>query len=240
MNHLYPPFDNPAIRRVVLEAPSQADFMAAAAGDDPKLWRKDVDLFTPGTAMANNAGLAILTGPRALAKVKHDLVAAGYRGRARRAHVDQRESRAGRPRRGHERPAAAPRDERAVRRVRLGHAGDAPCQQGARRPGRLEHLHHDLDRPRHGQPGGGAGAALGRREGALRLAEPARTGDPAESLDRGARSGGAPSDRGPDADPAMRDVLYLPNGQYFYRTAFRRDLRDVVDDQFVFWNARRA
>ena len=34
MNQLVPPFDNPAIRRVVLEAVSQADYMTAVAGTD--------------------------------------------------------------------------------------------------------------------------------------------------------------------------------------------------------------
>jgi peptide/nickel transport system substrate-binding protein len=39
---------------------------------------------------------------------------------------------------------------------------------------------------------------------------------------------------------AMREVPFLPLGQYFYKTAYRKDLRDVVDGLFVFWNARRA
>ena len=35
MNHLQPPFDNPAIRRALLGAVSQKDFMTAIVGDDP-------------------------------------------------------------------------------------------------------------------------------------------------------------------------------------------------------------
>ncbi|MBE7247848.1 MAG: ABC transporter substrate-binding protein, partial [Actinomycetospora chiangmaiensis] len=61
MNHLYPPFDKPAVRRVILEALTQEDFMAAAAGDDEKLRRTGVGIFTPGTSMASDAGLDILT-----------------------------------------------------------------------------------------------------------------------------------------------------------------------------------
>ena len=34
-NHLFPPFDNPAIRRAMLGAVNQADFMTAVAGTDP-------------------------------------------------------------------------------------------------------------------------------------------------------------------------------------------------------------
>ena len=41
------------------------------------------------------------------------------------------------------------------------------------------------------------------------------------------------------AGQALDQVPYLPTGQYFYRTACRGDPR-IVQDQFVFWNARRA
>src|SRR5262249_50853343 len=39
MNHLLPPFDNPAIRRAILGAVSQEDNMIAVAGTDPSMWR---------------------------------------------------------------------------------------------------------------------------------------------------------------------------------------------------------
>ena len=35
-NHLHPPFDNPAIRRALLGAISQADYMTAVIGTDPE------------------------------------------------------------------------------------------------------------------------------------------------------------------------------------------------------------
>src|SRR3984885_9985545 len=38
LNHLHPPFDKPAVRRIVLEAISQADFMTAAAGTNKEMW----------------------------------------------------------------------------------------------------------------------------------------------------------------------------------------------------------
>ncbi len=63
MNHLQPPFDNPALRRALLGAVSQQDYMAAAAGD-PANWRDGVGVFCPGTPMAGAAGMEVLTGPR--------------------------------------------------------------------------------------------------------------------------------------------------------------------------------
>jgi peptide/nickel transport system substrate-binding protein len=79
-NHLHPPFDNPAIRRALLPAISQADYMQAVAGTDPQLWRDNVGIFTPGTAMASTAGLEPLAGPRDPAAARAALAAAGYRG----------------------------------------------------------------------------------------------------------------------------------------------------------------
>ncbi len=49
-NHLHPPFDKLAVRKVVLEAMSQADFMTAAAGTDPEMWKDGVGIFAPGHA----------------------------------------------------------------------------------------------------------------------------------------------------------------------------------------------
>lgn len=77
-NHLQPPFNNPAIRRAVLGAINQSDFMQAIVGNNPELWRGDVGVFTPGTPLASNAGMAPLTGPRDLAAVRQALPAAGY------------------------------------------------------------------------------------------------------------------------------------------------------------------
>jgi peptide/nickel transport system substrate-binding protein len=79
-NFLYPPFDNPAIRRALLGAIDQSEFMIAANGDDRTYWKDGVGVFTPGTPMASNAGIEVLTGKRDLDKVKRDLQAAGYKG----------------------------------------------------------------------------------------------------------------------------------------------------------------
>ena len=80
MNHLHPPFDNPAIRRALLGGIVQSDYMIAAAGEDPTMWRDGVGMFTPGSPMASDAGMEALLGPRDLERVKRDLLAAGYKG----------------------------------------------------------------------------------------------------------------------------------------------------------------
>ncbi len=79
-NTLFPPFDNPAIRRALLGAVDQDDYMTAAAGSERDLWKDRVGVFTPGTPMANEVGIEVLTGQRDLEKVKRDLAAAGYKG----------------------------------------------------------------------------------------------------------------------------------------------------------------
>jgi peptide/nickel transport system substrate-binding protein len=80
-NHLHPPFDNPAIRRAIFPAIEQSAFMAAALGEDQALWQVPAGVFTPGTPLATDAGLEVLTGPRDPEAAKLALAAAGYRNR---------------------------------------------------------------------------------------------------------------------------------------------------------------
>jgi peptide/nickel transport system substrate-binding protein len=75
-----PPFDNPAIRRALLGAVDQVDFMTAVAGSDPSGWKDKVGYFPPGSPLASDVGMAALTGPRDMETVKRDLAAAGYKG----------------------------------------------------------------------------------------------------------------------------------------------------------------
>jgi peptide/nickel transport system substrate-binding protein len=80
-NHLHPPFDKPEIRRALLPALDQKSFMQAALGEDAALWQVPAGAFTPGTPLANEAGLDVLTAPRDLEVAKRALRAAGYDGR---------------------------------------------------------------------------------------------------------------------------------------------------------------
>ena len=79
-NHLYPPFDNPAIRRALWGAIDQAEFMTAMMGTDKSLWEVPVGFFPPVSPMSSNAGMTALTGKRDDAAVKKALEAAGYKG----------------------------------------------------------------------------------------------------------------------------------------------------------------
>lgn len=79
-NALHPPFDNPAIRRALLGAVDQSEFMMAAFGSDRDIWRDGVGVFSSASPLANDAGIDVIRGPRNLDKVKAELVAAGYRG----------------------------------------------------------------------------------------------------------------------------------------------------------------
>jgi peptide/nickel transport system substrate-binding protein len=79
-NHLHPPFDNPAVRRALLGAIDQDEFMEAVIGDDKSLWQTPCGFFAPLSPMASGAGMPVLTGKRDDAQVRRDLKAAGYAG----------------------------------------------------------------------------------------------------------------------------------------------------------------
>jgi len=78
-NHLQPPFNNVKMRQAILAVASQADYLAALAGD-PKNWQLCPSFFTCGGPMANNAGSDALTGPRDYDKAKQLVAEAGYKG----------------------------------------------------------------------------------------------------------------------------------------------------------------
>ena len=80
MNQLVPPFDNPAIRRVLLQVVDQNDYMIAVTGEDPKLRHTPAGYFCPGLPMASDAGLDAFTKKRDYAGAKRALADAGYKG----------------------------------------------------------------------------------------------------------------------------------------------------------------
>ncbi len=79
-NHLFPPFNNVAIRRLVLACVNQETFMQAVAGAEPELYNVNVGLFTPGMPMATTAGVEALVARTDFDAVKRELYAAGYNG----------------------------------------------------------------------------------------------------------------------------------------------------------------
>ena len=55
-NHLHPPFDNPAVRRAVMQAVDQADYLAAVAGR-PQYARECRSMYGCGTPLETSAGM---------------------------------------------------------------------------------------------------------------------------------------------------------------------------------------
>jgi peptide/nickel transport system substrate-binding protein len=239
MNHLHPPFDKPAVRRVILEALTQEDFMAAAAGDDEKLRRTGVGIFTPGTSMASDAGLDVLTRKRDLERAKKDLIAAGYKG---------------------ERIVLMSASDNPV----LGALGEVMHDLLQRLGMNVQYVVSDWGtlvtrRASKAPPDQGGWNIFSTTWTGLDMTNP--VGE--QVLRCGGQKGffgwpdipeietlreawiEAPDEAGRqriarDLQAAsMVQVPYLPLGQYFYRTAYRREIRDIVQDQFVFWNARR-
>ena len=78
-NCLHPPFDNLAIRKAVLSATRQRDFMQAFS-DEPKSSRTGVGIFCPDTPLATSAGLDRAEGFASLDDAKRAIERGGYRG----------------------------------------------------------------------------------------------------------------------------------------------------------------
>ena len=79
-NHLHPPFDKPAVRRALMGAIDQNEFMIAMMGEDTSLWTTPLGYFPPASSLNSDAGMTALTSPRDPAAVKTALEKAGYQG----------------------------------------------------------------------------------------------------------------------------------------------------------------
>ncbi len=79
-NQLYPPFDNPKLRRALWPAIDQKEFMDAVAGEQSDLVKTGAGFFTIGSPMASSAGMAALTGPRDVGAAKKLIAESGYQG----------------------------------------------------------------------------------------------------------------------------------------------------------------
>ena len=77
-NQLQPPFDNPKMRRALLYAVDQREYMTAVAGES-KHWRGCFSFFACDRGMASEAGAEALMGPRDLEKAKRLIKEAGYK-----------------------------------------------------------------------------------------------------------------------------------------------------------------
>ena len=241
LNHLHPPFDKPAVRRIVLEAISQADFMTAAAGTNREMWRDGIGIFSPGTPMASDVGMAAINGPRRdLATLKKDLPGAGYR---------------------NERIVFMVPSDQAVLTAQGAVALDLLQKLGFDVDYTVMDWGTLVQRRASKEPPakGGWNMFITGWSG-LDMTTPVTN----QTL----RSNGAKAWFGwPDLPPvqalieawleapdlpaqqriaaelqgkALELVPYIPTGQYFYRTACRHDITGIIPGQFVFWNVRRV
>ncbi|MBV9734895.1 MAG: ABC transporter substrate-binding protein [Acidisphaera sp.] len=79
-NCIQPPFDNAALRRAILPAIDQQEYMHAAMGEATEGYHTGVGVFTPGSPLASDAGLTVLTGPRDPALARRLVRESGYAG----------------------------------------------------------------------------------------------------------------------------------------------------------------
>ncbi|MGI4810029.1 MAG: ABC transporter substrate-binding protein [Janthinobacterium lividum] len=239
-NQLQLPFNNPALRRALLLAINQQDYMVAVNGDNRSRWHDGVGYFTPGTPMANAAGMDALTGPRSVDAAKRALADGGYN--------NERVVLLG--------PADVPyakilADVTADLFKRVGlnldyqvmdwgtlvqrRAKTEPVDQGG-----WSVFQTNWPGPDQANPAAhvflranGRDAAPGwpssQRLEALR-ADWLQTDDPAEQQRIAQRM----------QLQAFQDVPYIPLGQTISPSALRADLQHVVEGQAVFWNIRRG
>ena len=78
-NHLTEPFNDPAVRRAILPALVQADFMASITNDRAR-WQDGIGCFPARSPLASAAGLEAITGPRSLDQARAMLAATGKAG----------------------------------------------------------------------------------------------------------------------------------------------------------------
>ncbi len=240
MNQLHPPFDNPAIRRSVLRAMDQADFMQAVAGEDRSAWRDRIGFFAPGTPAASDAGLAELDGAHDASRARAEIVAAGYGGE----------------------PVViiAPGDYPRIL---------ALCQVAADLFGRCG-LNVDFQvtdwgtviqrRASRAPPGKGGWSAFVTTFTGADMSNPAShlalrgngergwfgwpTAPELERLRGEWLAAADPQVQGTLAAAmqaqAFQDVPFLPLGQFFQPTTHRRDLTGLLEGMPLFWNVKRA
>ena len=240
-NHLHPPFDKAAVRRIVLEAYSQTDFMTAVAGTNLDMWRAGVGVFTPGTPMASDAGMEIITGvKRDSPALRQALRDAGYQGEriVFMVSADQPTQNA---------QGAVALDVLRKLGMEVDYAvmdwGTLVQRRASKEPPAKGGWNMfitgwnglDMTTPVTNQMlrANGAKAWFGWPDlPALQALNEAWL----EALDLdGQRRIAADLQR-----EALRQAIYFPTGQFFTRTACRRDITGISQGPFVFWNVRRG
>ncbi len=239
-NHLNPPFDNPAIRRAMLGAVAQPDYMIGMVGTDSSMWRDRCGFFCPGTPMASDAGLAALTGPRDVAKARGELEAAGYKGerivllgptdiasaKALADITDDMMRKLG-LNVDYQTMEWASLVQRRTKKEPVDQGGWSVYHTSWSGTDQMNPVGHVFLR------GNGKDATVGwpnsRRLEELRdawLAAPDETAQKAIAAELQLQ--------------AIQDVPYIPLGQYFVPTVHQANLTGALDGNPVFWNVRRS
>jgi peptide/nickel transport system substrate-binding protein len=238
-NQLNPPFDNPAIRRALLGAVQQSDYMIGMVGNDTSLWRTPCGFFTPNTPLASNAGMDVLISKRDLSKVKHELEAAGYKGEKVVVLTPTDIA-----------SAKALADITADMLRHIGMNVDAQTMDWAtlvQRRAKMEPVEQGGWSIFHTSWSGldqinPAGHIFLRGNG--KAASPGWPSDPKIEALRDAwfQAPDLAAQQGLTRElqlEAFQDVPYIPLGQYFRPTAYQANLTGVLHGSPVFWNSKR-
>jgi peptide/nickel transport system substrate-binding protein len=241
-NHLHPPFDNVAVRQALLGGVDQAEAMTAVAGTDRTLWHDGIGLFPAGTPFANDAGIEALQKPRDYKAVRQALARAGYA--------------------GEQIVVVVPTDVQEIRALSL--AGIDQLRRAGMNVDMLEMELGAALRKRQNQAApdkGGWSAFFGLFDRSIPNTNPygnyllradglkAWDGWPTSPRIEALRAawldaGDIGEQRRICAELQMQlwqDVPYIPMGEYWQSTAYRKDLLDVLPGCFaVFWGIRRA
>jgi len=238
-NCIQPPFNNVALRRAVLGAVDQSDFMRAYSSD-PETWHVKLGMFCPGTPMANDAGMEKLFNKTDLAAAQKAVEASGYKGEKVAFMLPM------------DHPVSAPIGQVGIdlmQRIGLNvdvQAVDSgtlfqrrnsrePVEKGGWSvfPSMVSGL-NILDpavtsvargnglKGWYGWPESPEGERL--REAWLEERDPAAQKALAEKIQ----------------EQAWQDATFIPTGQIFQPMAWRRDIDGVLDGFVKFWNVRRT
>ncbi|WP_199252699.1 ABC transporter substrate-binding protein [Chachezhania sediminis] len=239
MNFLQPPFDNAAIREVVLKAVNQTNFMLAAVGDNEELWSVPQGIFNPASALASTEGLETFVEEKDYEALKQELVDAGYKGETivLMSTTDY--------------PAIQAFGEVAADMMRkIGMNVDLQVQDWATMASRMKNKGDIASGGYHafGNFSAGAGAMNTMAHTFLRSGATAFDGWPdipeiedlrmawlsAETTEEQAEIGRKIQ------EIALKQVPFVPLGLFYFPTAYKANLEGILETLPVFWNVDRV
>lgn len=239
-NHVQPPFNNPGIRRAMLQAIDQVNFMQAIT-PSADLYNTPYGFFCPKTPMASDVGLGALTGKKDVAALKRMVQEAGYNGEKAVMIV--------------------PTDYAWIKGL-----GDVAADTMQSIGLNVDYVATDWGtllarrEKKDGLDKGGWSCLPTGQAGVDHLGPAANTQIRANGTGPGSQPGWPDSPKlealrnawldAPDVPTqkkicedmqlqALQDVPYFPLGQYFQATAYRNDITGVQEGFATFWNVRR-